>query len=86
MDGITYDWRVTWTTNGSRWHERGFFTYEEARAFAHGLIEQNEGNDMLGLRAERMMAVNVSDFLDLNREAREVRLGPSLVGVAETFA
>lgn len=86
MDGITYDWRVSWTTNGRAWHERGFFTYESAREFAHGLIEQNEGNDLLRLGASRMMAVNTTDFLDLNREAREVRLGPSLVGVAETFA
>lgn len=86
MNGYrSYDWRVSWTTDGDVWHDRWFYTFEEAQGFARELVEENDCNHGFNFYAERMMTVNLTSFLNA-KTAGAVELAPHLLGTAETFA
>lgn len=73
------EWKLAWTHDGEHWHEAGFLTYVSARSFAHGLMEDQEGNDLLRLVAYRMQQVRLGEFLDLRRDATDVHVLPGHV-------
>lgn len=73
------EWKLAWTLDGEHWHEAGFTTYVSARDFAHGLMEDQEGNDLLRFTAYRMQQVRLSEFLDVRRSATDVHVLPGHV-------
>lgn len=73
------EWKLAWTFDGEHWHEAGFTTYVSARDFAHGLMEDQEGNDLLRFTAYRMQQVRLSEFLDVRRSATDVHVLPGHV-------
>lgn len=81
----TYDWAVSWTTDGHPWHERGFHAFTTAQRFARGLVEENAGNASFSIYVERMMTVNLQSFLDAAC-AGGVELAPHTLATSETFA
>lgn len=73
------EWKLAWTLDGEHWHEAGFPTYKGARDFAHGIMEDQEGNDLLRFTAYRMQQVRLSEFLDARRRATDVHVLPGHV-------
>ena len=73
------EWKLAWTLDGEHWHEAGFPTYKGARDFAHGSMEDQEGNDLLRFTAYRMQQVRLSEFLDARRRATDVHVLPGHV-------
>lgn len=84
MDPVP-EWMVSWTTDGSTWHERGFYTFEKAQGFARGLYAEHGPEADFCLVASRMMTVNLASFLDAE-SAGDVALAPHLLATADTFA
>lgn len=84
-DFAPHNWKVSWTTDGDVWHERGFYMFEKAQKFARGLVEESGDADGFAIYAERMMIVNATSFLNAEA-ARDVELAPHLLATAETFA
>jgi hypothetical protein len=90
MDGVAAtdpvpEWRVSWTTDGGVWHERGFCTFEEAQGYARRLYTEHGPEMGFCLSASRMMTVNTHSFLDAE-SAGGVELAPHLLATAMTFA
>jgi hypothetical protein len=79
------EWVVSWTTDGSTWHERGFYTFEKAQGFARGLYAEHGPETDFYLMASRMMTVNLKSFLGA-KSAGAVELAPHMLGTAKTFA
>lgn len=84
-DFAPHNWKVSWTTDGDAWDERGFYTLEKAQKFARGLVKENDNNSSFGFYAERMMTVNTTSFLNAE-SAGAVELAPHLLATAKTFA
>lgn len=84
-DFAPHNWKVSWTTDGDVWHERGFYMFEKAQKFARGLVKENDNNSGFSFYAERMMIVNATSFLDAE-SAGAAELAPHLLATAETFA
>lgn len=84
-DFAPHNWKVSWTTDGDVWHERGFYTFEKAQKFARGLVKESGDADGFAIYAERMMTVNLTSFLDAET-AGSVELAPHLLATADTFA
>lgn len=85
MDDQGLNWRVNWTEDGERWHERVFCTLGVARAFGNRLVSKHGQDEGFAIYAERMMTVNTCDFMDPMRTAASVGLAPHLQGTANTF-
>lgn len=83
-ESMAYDWKVSWTTDGGVWHERGFHTFEEAQGFARRLYAEHGPEMGFCLSASRMMGVNTHSFLHAG-SAGAVELAPHMLGTAETF-
>lgn len=79
------EWRVTWTTDGGTWHERGFYTFEKTQAFARALYAEHGPEMDFCLSASRMMTVNTHSLLHA-KSAGAVELAPHLLATADTFA
>lgn len=79
------DWKVGWSTDGTSWHERGFYAFTTAQRFARDLISEHGGEADFSLFASRMMVVNTTSFLDAAC-AGGVALAPHTLGTAKTFA
>lgn len=84
-DELVKDWRVTWTVDGVEYHERGFFTFESAQAFARSLVREYGSEGHFSVFAERMMVLSTRGFLDAE-SAGGVELAPHLLATAMTFA
>lgn len=84
-DELVKDWRVTWTVDGAEYHERGFFTFESAQAFARSLVREYGSEGHFSVFAERMMVLSTRGFLDAE-SAGGVELAPHLLATAMTFA
>ena len=84
MDPVP-EWMVSWTTDGSIWHERGFCTFDEAQGFAMYLCDMHGAESGFALAASRMMAVNTHSLLHA-ASAGSVELAPHLLATADTFA
>lgn len=84
-DSPVPSWRVTWTTDGGTWHERGFYTFEKTQAFARALYAEHGPEMDFCLSASRMMTVNTHSFLNAET-AGSVELAPHLLATADTFA
>lgn len=84
-ESIPFSWKISWTTDGTSWNERGFHAFTTAQRLARCLVEENDGNPAFFIYAERMMTVNLTSFLDATC-AGSVELAPHMLSTAKTFA